>query len=299
MISQPKTASPTSGTSVLARLRLYWTLTKSLQTGLLLITGVAGYMSARAPLRDPMMMLSLAGSLFLAIAGSTVLNMVYDRDIDAIMQRACQRPLPAGKMPVAEAMVLGIAFSVSGIVWAVEMQPLYGLVVFAGWFFDMVVYTIWLKRRTPWSIIWGGIAGAMPILAGRVLGTGEIDLIGILLALSVFLWIPTHMLTFGIKYADQYKLAGVPVFPNHYGVWLTRVTLGLSTAAAAIAMSFAAWQIRIPWNYFHLAMWLGTALFSVAILSVVRQSPKLNFALYKMASLYMLSSMILIMLGAM
>ena len=297
MTIQPKTVLPTTGYSVLARLRMYWTLTKSLQTGLLLVTGIAGYASARAPFRDPMMIASLAGSLFLAIAGSTVLNMVYDRDIDAKMQRACQRPLPAGKMPVVEAIILGIAMSVIGIGWAGMMQPLYGAVVFAGWFFDVFVYTMWLKRRTPWSIIWGGVAGAMPILAGRTLGTGQIDLIGILLALSVFLWIPTHMLTFGIKYADQYKSADVPVFPNTYGVWLTRVTLGLATAAAVVAMLLAAWQIRMPWNYFHIALWLGGALFLVALASVVRQSPKLNFALYKFASLYMLGSMALITLG--
>jgi protoheme IX farnesyltransferase len=298
MTTQLKTVSPTTGYSVLARLRMYWTLTKSLQTGLLLITGIAGYASARAPIRDPWLLLSLAASLFLAIGGSTVLNMVYDRDIDAKMQRACRRPLPSGKMPVPEALILGIITSATGIGWAIMMQPVYGAVVFAGWFFDVFVYTIWLKRRTPWSILWGGIAGAMPILAGRVLGTGQIDLIGILLALSVFLWIPTHMLTFGMKYAEQYKTAGVPVFPNSYGMWLTRVTLGLSTAAAVIAMLLAAWQIRMPWNYFHIALWLGGALFGIALLSVVRQSPKLNFALYKMASLYMLSSMILIMLGA-
>lgn len=293
-----KTLSAIAGTSIFARLRMYWTLTKSLQTGLLLVTGIAGCISARAPLRDPIMILNLAGSVFLAIAGSTVLNMVYDRDIDALMQRACQRPLPAGKMNVVEALVLGVALSAGGIGWALQMHRLFGAVVLAGWFFDVCVYTIWLKRRTPWSIIWGGIAGAMPILAGRVLGTGQIDLIGILLALSVFLWIPTHMLTFGMKYANEYKLAGVPVFPNRYGVWLTRMTLGSSTAAAVVAMLLAVWNVGLPWNYFHIALWLGGALLVVAFVSVIRQSPKLNFALYKIASLYMLGSMALIMLGA-
>jgi protoheme IX farnesyltransferase len=279
------------------KLRAYWTLTKSLQTGLLLMTGIAGYMSARCPTRDAQSLLSLAGSLFLAIAGSTVLNMVYDRDIDALMQRACRRPLPSGRTSVREALLLGIILSIVGVAWAVAQSPLYGAVVFAGWFFDAVVYTLWLKRRTAWSIVWGGIAGAMPVLAGRVFGTGEIDLVGILLALSVLLWIPTHILTFSIKYADQYRAAGVPVFPNTYGVWVTRVMLALSTGAAVIAMLLAAWHIRIPWNFFHIALWLGVALLGITILSIVRQSPKLNLALYKMASLYMLGSMVLIMLG--
>jgi len=75
------------------------------------------------------------------------------------------------------------------------------------------------------------------------------------------------------------------------------VMVGLSTALAVVAMLVAAWQIRLPWNYFHLALWLGGALVGTAVWSAVRQSPTLNFVLYKFASLYMLGAMILIMLG--
>ncbi len=282
---------------ILTRLRMYWSLTKSLQTGLLLVTGLAGYFSARCPWHSNELVALLGVTMFLAIAGSTVLNMVWDRDIDAKMVRTCWRPLPAGRINVTEATALGITMSVLGIGGAWLVQPLYGVLIFAGWFFDVVVYTMWLKRRTPWSILWGGIAGAMPILAGRALGTGTIDAIGILLALAILFWIPTHILTFGIKYAEQYRAAGVPILPNTYGEWITRMLLGLSTALAVVAMLLAAWHIRIPWNYFHIALWLGGALLGAALLSVVRQSPRLNFVLYKFASLYMLGAMILIMLG--
>jgi protoheme IX farnesyltransferase len=282
---------------MVARLRMYWTLTKSLQTGLLLVTGLAGYMSARCPTHGWQMLLAAVGSLFLAISGSTVLNMVCDRDIDAKMQRTCQRPLPAGRISVREALVLGLVLSVAGVGWAFTLSILYGAVVFAGLFIDVVIYTLWLKRRTPWSIVVGGIAGGMPILAGRVLGTGQIDLIGLLFTLAVLLWIPTHMLTFGMKYADQYRAAGVPVFPNTYGEWITRLTIALSTGAAAVAMLLATWQIGLPWRYFHLAIWLSGILLVFALGSVLRRSPKLNFALYRLASLYMLGSMLLIMVG--
>jgi len=288
-------ALPVSG--IIARLRIYWTLTKSLQTGLLLVTGLAGYFSARCPVHSPEIVLALAASLFLAIGGSTVLNMVWDRDIDATMQRACQRPLPMKQVSVREGLFFGIELSACGIVWSFALNPLYGAIVFAGWFFDVVVYTMWLKRRTSWSILWGGIAGAMPILAGRALGAGQIDLVGILFALAVLLWIPTHMLTFGIKYADQYRAAGVPVFPNRYGEMITRFTIALSTAFATLAMLFAASRIGLPWGYFHLALWLSGLLLIVALTSVLHRSPKLNFALYKFASLYMLGAMVLIMLG--
>jgi protoheme IX farnesyltransferase len=283
--------------TMLKKIRQYWTLTKSLQTGLLLVTGLAGYASARCPVTSWEMLLGVAGSLFFAIAGSTVLNMVWDRDIDAVMLRACNRPLPKGQVSVREGIALGVAMSLAGIAWAFALAPLFAAVVFAGWFFDVVIYTLWLKRRTPWSIIWGGIAGGMPILAGRALGTGQIDLIGILLTLAILLWIPTHMLTFGIKYAAQYRAAGVPVFPNRYGERITRITIALSTACAVIAMLLAAWNIRLPWNYFHLALWLGVILIGLTFVSVARHSPKLNFGLYKFASLYMLGSMMLIMFG--
>ena len=120
------------------------------------------------------------------------------------------------------------------------MSPVYGDVVFAGLFFDVVVYTTWLKRRTPYSIIIGGLSGGMPALAGRALGVGGIDGVGILLALAVLFWIPTHIMTFSIRHADDYRRAGVPTFPARYGVGITHVLIALSSIAAALTMSAAA-----------------------------------------------------------
>ncbi|HHJ52383.1 MAG TPA: hypothetical protein ENJ89_04245, partial [Caldithrix abyssi] len=90
-------------TQITGKLKLYWQLIKSLQTGLLLIVGVTGYISARCPVVTWETFLGLLGSLFLTISGSTILNMVYDRDIDAIMKRTARRPLPSGKINVTEA----------------------------------------------------------------------------------------------------------------------------------------------------------------------------------------------------
>ncbi len=170
--------------SLKATIRRYAPLFKSLQTGLLVLTGLAGYMSCRCPYTNMTAVLSVAGSLFLAISGSTILNMWYDRDIDARMLRTAQRPIPSGQVSPGGALRLGLLLSAVGVAWAVAMDPLYGVVVFAGIFFDVVIYTIWLKRRTPWSIVWGGLAGGMPVLAGRALGTGQIEWIGVALALA-------------------------------------------------------------------------------------------------------------------
>jgi protoheme IX farnesyltransferase len=155
---------------MISEARNYWSLTKSLQTGLLLATGLAGFLSAGTPSDNWITLLGLTASLALAISGSTVLNMAYDADIDARMKRTCWRPLPMGQVSVREAAILGGVLSALGVGCARAMAPLYGGIVFAGLFFDLVVYTVWLKRRTPYAILIGGLAGGMPVLAGSCAG---------------------------------------------------------------------------------------------------------------------------------
>ena len=196
------------------RLSLYWKLIKSLQTGLLLATGLAGFMSFKCPVFNLPLLTGVAVSLFLSISGSTVLNMWYDRDIDAKMKRTCFRPLASGEVSSKEALSLGVILSFLGVGLALIIDPLYGLIVFLGIFFDVLVYTIWLKRRTCWSIIWGGLAGGMPILAGRTLAVGHIDWVGSLLAVGILFWIPTHIMTFSMRYHNDYQAAGIPTFPS-------------------------------------------------------------------------------------
>jgi len=272
----------------------YWPLLKSPQTALLLATGLAGFMSARCPFLGWQILLGVAGSLFFAISGSTVLNMWYDRDIDARMQRTCQRPLPAGKISPRAGLTFGLILSVIGVAWAFSLSTLYGTIVFAGLFFDVVIYTIWLKRRTAWSIVWGGIAGAMPVLAGRALAIGQIDWIGIALALAVLFWIPTHILTFSMRNYDDYQAAGIPTFPSTYGIKFTQWTIAISSIAAAVMMGVAAYGIGLTWGYLRLMAVLTGGLIFLALASILNPSDRINFGLFKYASLYMLAVMLLL-----
>jgi heme o synthase len=282
--------------ALLSKLRLYLPLLKSLQTGLLLTTGLAGYMSAQCPLNHWTTLLGMAGSLFLAISGSTVLNMCYDRDIDRIMKRTCKRPLAAGEINPGQVLRLGFLLSILGVGWAAWMQPLYGLIVFAGLFFDVVVYTVWLKRRTCWSIIWGGLSGGMPILAGRALGLGSIDWVGLMLAFSVLFWIPTHIMTFSLKYRADYQAAGIPTFPSIYGVQFTRATIAVSSVLSALCIGLAAYGVGMTWGYLRMLVVLSAGLLALATGSIMQPSERVNFGLFKYASLYMLSSMLLIVM---
>jgi protoheme IX farnesyltransferase len=281
--------------TLFAKLRLYLPLIKGLQTGLLIATGLAGYMSARCPIFNMGTVGGLFASLFLSISGSTVLNMWYDRDIDAKMGRTKKRPLSRGVVSDGEVLRLGLTLSLLGVGLAVAMDALYGLIIFAGLFFDVVVYTIWLKRKTCWSIVWGGISGGMPILAGRVLGMGGFDWIGVILSLGILFWIPTHILTFSMKYYNDYKTAGVPTFPSIYSFGFTRTVIAVSSVIASLAMGIAGWGIGMTVGYLRILIVLSAGLLTLAVATLLRPSEQVNFGLFKYASVYMLSSMILIM----
>ena len=278
---------------LIAKIQLYWPLIKSLQTGLLVATGMAGYMSVRCPIFNVLTLVGLFISLVTSISGSTILNMWWDRDIDGKMNRTNKRPLAAGKIAPREAFWVGLVLSLIGVGLAIVTDLLFGLVIFAGLFIDVVIYTIWLKRRTPWAIVFGGISGGMPILAGRVLGLGSFDWIGILLSLGILLWIPTHILTFSMRYFDDYNAAMIPTFPSAFGFKITRITIAISSVLAALAMGTAALGIGMAWGFLRLLAVLSSGLVLMAVTMIFRPSERVNFGLFKYASVYMLSSMFL------
>lgn len=276
-----------------SKIFLYLPLIKSLQTSLLLLTGVAGYLSAHTKVNG-IQFWQMLPSLFLAISGSTLLNMWWDQDIDAKMKRTHKRPTSSGQVTRAEALRLGVAVAIIGIGWALLVNWLYGVVVFSGLFFDVFIYSMWLKRRTCWSILWGGISGAMPVLAGRVLVMGHIDAIGILLACAVLFWIPTHTLTFSLKFADDYSNAGIPTFPSTYGEAATRFAIAFSSVAAALTMGWASIWIGVTAGVLRVILVLSAGLFFLAFTTVFRPSERVNFSLFKYASMYMMFAMLLI-----
>lgn len=277
----------------------YWSLIKSLQTLLLLATGLTGYLSAQpndATLKTVLLMLL---SLFASISGTTALNMVLDRDIDAQMDRTAHRPLPSGILTPLAALLFGGGLAVLGVGIAFGLGWLYGLVISAGLFFDLVVYTLWLKRRSVWAIMFGGISGGMPILAGRTLGTGQIDGLGLLLALSVVTWIPSHVMTLAIKYAEDYRQAQVPTWPNVRGSDSARRFIALSNALRLMTLSAAGWMLSICPYSLALLISSGAVMLGLSVWAIVRPSERLNYGLFKFASAHMLVSMMLITLGAM
>ncbi len=190
--------------------------------------------------------------------------------------------------------IFGIIISILGVCLGTWLSLLYGALLFAGIFFDFAIYTLWLKRRTCWSIVWGGLAGGMPILAGRALGMGNIDGIGLLLSLSVLFWIPTHMLTFSMRYAEDYQSAGIPTFPSTFGNTVTRRMIAFSSILAGTLISLAAVLVGVRQGFVHTLGVLSGILMVWSFLVMVSPARKLNFGLFKYASIYMLSAMVLL-----
>jgi len=281
----------------LRRLPAYLSLTKPRQTMLLLLTGVCAY-ALTLPGAVRWTELLLGGlALWTTISGCTVLNMLADRDIDARMGRTARRPLPARQVSSSAALRFGLALSLPGLALAWLLQPLFGLLVSLGFALDLGVYTLWLKRRTPFSILLGGLSGGMPALAGRALALGRVDTVGLLLAAGVLLWIPAHILTLASRYAAEYRLAGVPVWPEVYGPRATRRLVAGATFSMAVVLCVAGWLLHIhPVALVTLGL-MGVGLSGLAVAVLLRPVERLNWALFKAASFYMLGSFLCLTLG--
>jgi protoheme IX farnesyltransferase len=277
------------------RLRGFWALTKFRQTALLLVTGICAYTLTQGLPFNPFEGLRMATALLLSISGCTALNMLLDRDIDARMSRTADRPLPAGDVGPAEALVFGGLLSAIGLSLSFALDLPFGLVVTAGFLLDLLVYTAWLKRRTPFSIILGGISGGMPILAGRVLALGRVDAVGALLAGSVLLWIPSHILTLALRYTDDYERAGVPMWPQAYGRRATRLFIAITNVLNTLILASAGMMLRI-----HRLSLFGASLgiFALSAVQLVAPTERRNWVLFKAASFYMLVSSLVLTLGS-
>ena len=284
--------------TVQARLADYWSLLKFRQTAMLLVTGFCSYALTRGLPLDSQEAVWMATGLLFSIAGCTVLNMLLDRDIDAQMGRTADRPLAAGRMRPFEAAAFGGALSVVGLAHCFALDLRFGAVVATGFAFDLLVYTIWLKRRTPLSIVFGGVSGGMPVLAGRVLALGRVDVVGILLAASILLWIPSHILTLALRYADDYRRAGVPVWPNVYGRRATGLVIAGANLLNVLILMTCALLLQIHGIVLILLLGISLVMFVLASLQLAAPTDERNWLLFKAASIYMLASSLLLTVGA-
>ena len=192
----------------------YVALTKPRIIELLLVTTVpVMFLAARAIPSLWLIVATLIGG-YLSAGAANTFNMVYDRDIDAKMNRTSSRPLVTGVVSVRAAMVFGGVLTVLSTVWfAVLVNPLSAALSVAAILLYSVGYTILLKRHTSQNIVWGGIAGCMPVLIGWAAVTGSIGWPAVILFLVIFWWTPPHYWPLSLAFKDDYANAEVPMLP--------------------------------------------------------------------------------------
>ncbi len=148
---------------------------------------------------------------FMGLGGSAAINSYLDRDVDAIMSRTVNRPIPAGRITPSGAFLFGLSLlAVSVVLTSLLLNILTAVIIGIGSALYILFYTVYLKRRTPNAVIWGGISGAIPALGGWSVYTQTDWLVPVLIFMVVFLWQPGHFWSLSIYYRDDFRSAGIP-----------------------------------------------------------------------------------------
>lgn len=254
---------------------------------LVVFTGLAGMIVAPGDLHP---LLAAVAILCIAVGAgaSGAINMWYDADIDAVMKRTVNRPVPAGRMTAEQALAFGVILSIGSIAvmgLAVNLAAAALLALTIG--FYVFVYTMFLKRRTPQNIVIGGAAGAFPPMIGWAAVTGDVSVGSLLLFALIFFWTPPHFWALGLVKAEEYARAGVPMLPVVAGRKATlRQILLYSVILAPIGVAPALIGLASP-AYGVAAAVLGAVFVGLAVRLSLQPSDKRAMGLFGYSILYL------------
>ncbi len=235
----------------------YYALMKPRVMQLVVFTAVVGMLAAPVSVNP---IVGFASILFLAIGAgaSGALNMWWDADIDAVMKRTINRPIPAGKVTAQSAMYLGAALSgLSVMMLALSANLLAGFMLAFTIFFYVVPYTMWLKRSTPQNIVIGGAAGAFPPVIGWVIATGDFALEPWLMFALIFMWTPPHFWALALFMRNDYDDAKIPMLTVTHGRRVTRNHILAYTVLLAVLAVGTAFSAIGGWVYLVTAVVLN------------------------------------------
>ena len=267
--------------------RDYLALLKPRVMSLVVFTGLVGMIAAPVDLH-PVLAFTAILSLAVGAGAAGAMNMWYDADIDAAMNRTATRPIPAGRIAPGEALGFALVLAVASVaMMGLNVNWLAaGILAFSIVYYG-VFYTMGLKRRTSQNIVIGGAAGAFPPLIGWVAATGEVNTMPVLLFLIIFLWTPPHFWALSLLTATEYAKAGVPMLPVVAGPAATKRQI-LYYALAMVAASLAPCPLGYAsWIYGAVAALLGGLFIFYALRLVWRERPGDARGLFGYSILYL------------
>jgi protoheme IX farnesyltransferase len=227
--------------------RDYAILLKPRVMSLVVFTGLVGMLLAPTPI-DPLTGFVAVLCIAIGAGAAGAINMWYDRDIDRVMRRTMNRPLPAGRLQPQVALLFGVTLAVGSVaIMAVDVNVTAAALLALTIAYYVFIYTVWLKRRTPQNIVIGGASGALPPVIGWAAATGEIGLGAVVLFAIIFLWTPPHSWALALFRQQDYDRAGVPMLPVVAGEKATRnhilgytlLLLPVTMAPVAVGMAGA------------------------------------------------------------
>ncbi len=243
----------------------YIELMKPRVMSLVVFTAFVGLLIAPGHLH-PVIGLTALICIAVGAGAAGALNMWYDADIDALMARTAARPIPGGRLAPGEALAFGLTLAVGSVVVLGLLVNLIAAALLAGTIaFYVIIYTMWLKRRTPLNIVIGGAAGALPPMIGWAAATESVAIEPILLFLIIFCWTPPHFWALSLYRAEDYARAGVPMLPVVAGEAETRRRILLYTLFLA-PLGVAPWLLGYAGAlYGVVALAAGAALIALAL----------------------------------
>src|SRR5262245_15379005 len=249
-LAHPLRTEPSARVSM-AGVEDYLALMKPRVMSLVVFTALVGLMIAPGDLHP---VIGFAALLCIAVGAGAAgaLNMWYDADIDAVMRRTASRPIPAGRVGSIEALAFGLVLAACSVLALALLANLAAAASLAFTiFFYVVIYTMWLKRASPYNIVVGGAAGAFPPVIGWVAATGSLSVEPLLLFLIIFFWTPPHFWALSLYRTDDYARARVPMLPVVAGKAKTRQQILIYTLLLMLVSV-------LPWAFGFVGVIYGT-----------------------------------------
>jgi heme o synthase len=268
--------------------RDFWILLKPRVMSLVVFTGAVGLLLAPGGDLHPVQMIVAVLCIAVGSGASGAINMWYERDIDALMARTKDRPLPAGRMTPGEALGFGVTLAVASVLlMGIAVNIVAALLLAAAIGFYVVIYTVALKRRTPQNIVIGGAAGAFPPMIGWAAATGDVGWPALILFALIFFWTPPHFWSLALYRADDYAKAGIPMLPVVAGARATRFQI--------LAYTLLLWPISLAptlmgtvgWVYGGAALVLNLGFTALAVRLSVRRDDGAARAMFRFSLLYL------------
>jgi len=252
-------------TNMPAEWRDFFTLTKPRVMTLVVFTAICGLLAAPGSIH-PVLGFTAILAIAMGAGGSAVINQWWEAEIDAGMKRTENRPLPSGRMRPVDARDFGLFLSgVSVFIMGVAIGWLAAAMLLAAIIYYAVIYTMWLKPRTPQNIVIGGGSGAFPPLIGWIAVTGEITAMPVLLFAIIFMWTPPHFWALALFMKSDYAKVGIPMMPVVAGERSTRRQILAYTVLLA-PVAIAPWLIGgTSWLYGSVSVVLSVLFFALAL----------------------------------